>query len=475
MQEEMRKFRGGSRSQSATCWGNKDGNTTLHIATANGDLTKAICSDKDDGCNGAELLAAAEEGRGEDVMSILVKNPRLFRTGDCVGNTVLHMAARDGDIVTVCNLIAFLEKIQNKDIKEVFMDVNFDGDTALHLALKNGHRKVAYHLINSNASTGSIKNNDWITPNELAFKAGFSEVCGERRRPILASLGDIEIAEQRWKLAIRRRSLLLDHWTELYRAIKKGDEDALVKGLMRDGKELMCINTQQETLLHAAVTAPAMGPFRQLVQFMINNNLTVVAFSGNKDGDTALHIATENGDLTKAICLIEAAPRTVYEVNDKRVSPLCLAVKYGHDDLVKLMVTQSCLPPWESQMRLHRKHAALAHLAIKNRSLGTLNILMEHLPELVKGTDEKGWRPLSYAANKGYLDEVTYLLTRFPKSAEETDEDGSFPIHKDVNVFQFPMVVMYSLYSLMCFNFRWLYSLTISIYYYDIYFILHTS
>ncbi|KAK9734173.1 hypothetical protein RND81_04G120300 [Saponaria officinalis] len=56
---------------------------------------------------------------------------------------------------------------------------------------------------------------------------------------------------------------------------------------------------------------------------------------------------------------------------------------------------------------------------------------MEHLPALLKGTEE-GWRPLSYAANKGYLDEVTYLLTHFPKSAEECDKDGSFPIHKAV-------------------------------------------
>ncbi|KAK9735706.1 hypothetical protein RND81_04G221400 [Saponaria officinalis] len=111
-------------------------------------------SDIDDGRDGAELLAAAEEGRGEDVLSILGKNPSLIRTGDPVGNTALHMAARDGDIVIVCNLIAFLEESQDEDLKEAFKDVNVDGDTALHMALKNGHRKVAYHLIKADEWTG---------------------------------------------------------------------------------------------------------------------------------------------------------------------------------------------------------------------------------------------------------------------------------------------------------------------------------
>ncbi|KAK9735707.1 hypothetical protein RND81_04G221500 [Saponaria officinalis] len=63
---------------------------------------------------------------------------------------------------------------------------------------------------------------------------------------------------------------------------------------------------------------------------------------------------------------------------------------------------------------------------------GTLKLLLEHLPELIKSTDEKGWRPLSYAAPKGCLDEVTYLLTNFPKSAEKYDKDGYLPIHKAI-------------------------------------------
>ncbi|KAK9735723.1 hypothetical protein RND81_04G222900 [Saponaria officinalis] len=392
-------------------------------------------SDSDDGCDRAEFLAALEEGLGADVLSILGKNPGLIRTGDLLGNTALHMAARDGDIVTVCNLIAFLEERQDVDLKEVLRDGNVDGDTALHLALKNGHRKVAYHLINANKWTGIIGNNDGITPYKLAEKAGFSEVCQLSDSLYRFSSLDVDVRMEqvRRDLISESRGIHVQWSHELHKAIRKGEEDVLITGLRRNGRELLWYKDHEgETLLHAAVTASKMGPLSKLVQFMISNGLTDAALLRDRDGNTALHIATEIRELSGAICLIKAEPTAVFQVNDKGVSPLYLAVKYGREDFVKHMVTQSCLPPWESEMRLHPKHATLAHLAIIAKSFGIFKLLLKHLPELVKGTDEKGWRPLSYAANKDFLDGVTYLLTNFPKYAEKCDKDGSFPIHKAV-------------------------------------------
>ncbi|KAK9735726.1 hypothetical protein RND81_04G223100 [Saponaria officinalis] len=299
-------------------------------------------------------------------------------------------------------------------------------DTALHLALKNGHRNVAYHLI--------IRSNDRITPYGLAKKAGFSEVCqlsASFRR--FATLDvDARMEQVRRDLTSDSRSIHVQ-WTELKKAIKEGEEDVLITGLRRDAKELLWHKDHYgNTLLHAAVTASRMGPLSKLVQFMISNGLTDAALLRDRYGDTALHIATMNDEISKAICLIKAEPTAVFQVNDKGVSPLYLAVKYGREDFVKHMVTQSCLPPWESEMHLHPKHATLAFIAIRAKSFGILKLLLKHLPELVKVTYEKGWRPLSFAANIGFLYGVTYLLTNFPKYAEKCDKDGSFPIHKAV-------------------------------------------
>ncbi|KAK9735734.1 hypothetical protein RND81_04G223700 [Saponaria officinalis] len=269
-------------------------------------------NDSDDGCDGAELLAAAEDGRGADVvLSIVVKNPGLIRTADPVGNTILHMAARDGDIGTVCNLIAFVEGSHDEDLKTVFMDENVDGNTALHLALKNRHREVAYHLIKAEKWTGTILNNDWITPYELAMKAGFNEVCelSAYKSTNCSARADVEIRAVKRELMGGSRIVPVQ-WTELYRAIKNGDEDALITGLLMSGsKELVWQQDPLgETLLHAAATAPAMGPFRQLVQFMISNGLTDAALLGNRDGNTALHLMAQSGHLSKALSLIKAAP-----------------------------------------------------------------------------------------------------------------------------------------------------------------------
>jgi len=51
---------------------------------------------------------------------------------------------------------------------------------------------------------------------------------------------------------------------------------------------------------------------------------------------------------------------------------------------------------------------------------------------LIESYDEEGRTPLSYAALKGYLEGVRYLLKKFPSSAYRCDKDkeGSFPIHK---------------------------------------------
>ncbi|KAK9732797.1 hypothetical protein RND81_04G023100 [Saponaria officinalis] len=186
-------------------------------------------------------------------------------------------------------------------------------------------------------------------------------------------------------------------------------------------------------LLHDAVIA---GHLKQIVQFMVDNGLIDAARLGDKEaGDTALHVAVEMDGLNSACCLIKAAPTALYQVNHKGVSPIYKAIKLGYHDFVIYMLqmlSQSLLPACASECFQQPKNAALAHLAIRLRNLGTLKLLTEHLPELVKETDKKGWTPLSYAENKGCLDEVTYLLINFPKSAQKHDKDRSFPIHKAV-------------------------------------------
>ncbi|KAK9664195.1 hypothetical protein RND81_14G025100 [Saponaria officinalis] len=385
----------------------------------------------------SEQLAAMnlEDNNNDDEQSILSKNPWLIRIADPMGDNILHMSLRNGDIEIVYKLIAFMDKHGHKELKEkAVKDQNADGDTPLHVALKNGHIKLARHLVDAELKVVSMSNNDWITPSHLLMDVRFNELPSPRKRPMMKlAISDVKLKLIHQELR-RMSSNEATHWHELCTAIEEGWEDGIEMVLTRHGQKLLCWQDKEtwKILLHDAARV---GRVKQLVQFIVDNGLTDAVTLGNREGDTALHVAVQKNSLYAAGCLIKAAPTTVYQVNHKGVSPLRKAVKNVYCDFVTCMfqiVGQSLLPACASEFIQHPKNATLAHLAIKVRNLGALRLLMEHLPDLVEATDKKGWRPLSYAANKGCLDEVTYLLTNFPDSAEKYDKDGTFPIHKAV-------------------------------------------
>lgn len=58
-----------------------------------------------------------------------------------------------------------------------------------------------------------------------------------------------------------------------------------------------------------------------------------------------------------------------------------------------------------------------------------LEIIFEKNKQLFHIRDEKGKTPLHYAASKGYIDGVRFLLKNFQQAAFERCKNGDFPIH----------------------------------------------
>ncbi|KAK9675591.1 hypothetical protein RND81_11G017700 [Saponaria officinalis] len=227
--------------------------------------------DNDDGDDEEELQGAAQV---DDVQSILSKNPWLIRIADPVGDNILHMSVRNGDIEIVYKLIAFMDEHGHKDLKKKGLkDKIVDGDTPLHVALKNGHIELAYHLVNAEQKTAFISNNDGITQLQLASEVGFSEVSFLPRLLLCQALiSDVEIEIMKWEL-MRMSSSVATHWNELCIAIEKGPEDVIETVLTTHDKNLLCWQDKQtwKILLHEAVRA---GHVKQLVQFIVDNGLT---------------------------------------------------------------------------------------------------------------------------------------------------------------------------------------------------------
>jgi len=80
--------------------------------------------------------------------------------------------------------------------------------------------------------------------------------------------------------------------------------------------------------------------------------------------------------------LIKLEPRAAYQVNKDGVSPLCLAVEGGYEDLVKYvfqMVPVASISPSTRQSLLAAKKASLGNTAIKARNLGMYGLCYTYL------------------------------------------------------------------------------------------------
>ncbi|XP_020876454.1 protein ACCELERATED CELL DEATH 6-like [Arabidopsis lyrata subsp. lyrata] len=124
------------------------------------------------------LHLAAAWGRVETVKSIVSKCPSLLLELDSRDQLPLHVAARAGHLVVVKVLVAtitFVTARMSDEEREglnpyVRKDVN--GDTPLHLALRDNNVKTATFLVNTDQRASFLANKDGISPLYMALEAG---------------------------------------------------------------------------------------------------------------------------------------------------------------------------------------------------------------------------------------------------------------------------------------------------------------
>ncbi|KAJ8442244.1 hypothetical protein Cgig2_005184 [Carnegiea gigantea] len=394
----------------------------------------------EDGELGAELLAAAQEGdRGDEILRILEADPTLIHVTDPVGDTTLHVVARAGNLEVAEKVVAWVEK---HGLTEVLLEQNLQGDTPLHVAIANRHEQAARLFLKAKFAAGFVQNEGGVFPLELAQKSGYLAGTADNHLCVLTS--DVELALVNSDLDQSCHSSSDDEgkydpklYIHFYGAILDGREDLVLEAL-REHPHLAsrlspCSKTG--TFLHAAAGVGQVGVLRLLVRHMTPDEaVRSILDQDNNNGETALQAALEADRKEAARYLIQLAPTAAYQANKNAgVSPLYLAVEKGHHDLVQCMLQAMPLTTISLSTReslLAPKNPSLANAAIRARNLGILKALMEELPELIDVLDKKGWRVLSYAAYKGYLDGVRYLLKKFPDYIQKYDTDGSLPIHK---------------------------------------------
>ncbi|GAB4837358.1 hypothetical protein Ancab_039587 [Ancistrocladus abbreviatus] len=121
-----------------------------------------------------ELHIAASAGHVQNILQILHRNVDLIAGEDSKGDLPLHEAARAGQLEAVITLTLFMKRYVKPQLS-IGM-ANKEGNTALHLAIQNGHEKVAWYLTRSLPETSQSLNMERISPLYLAIEARFQDL-----------------------------------------------------------------------------------------------------------------------------------------------------------------------------------------------------------------------------------------------------------------------------------------------------------
>ncbi|XP_011016687.1 PREDICTED: LOW QUALITY PROTEIN: ankyrin repeat-containing protein C6C3.08-like [Populus euphratica] len=127
-------------------------------------------------------------------------------------------------------------------------------------------------------------------------------------------------------------------------------------------------------------------------------------------------------------------PEVAYYNNKTGRSPLYLAVENRDRSgiLDDLLNTEAPIPTEREDgdsLGMLPQGKSPVHAAVDNRIIGILQKIEEAKPELLRLHDKEFGNPLHYASSTGYVQGVRFLLEKYRAGADETDQEGNYPIH----------------------------------------------
>ncbi|ESQ49627.1 hypothetical protein EUTSA_v10020630mg [Eutrema salsugineum] len=175
----------------------------LLIAAAKGetkllDLTMFHHSDFDKVTpqNNNVLHVAAKHQRRDFAAGILDLCPSLLFKENNNGDTPLHVAASVGSFEVLELLVSSTNQetsdVENRGItKQLLRTTNKQNDTALNVALKNGHANVAKLLVEQDTGLLDMANNNNESPLYLAIERGLFDIADHilERSPLVSGKG----------------------------------------------------------------------------------------------------------------------------------------------------------------------------------------------------------------------------------------------------------------------------------------------
>ncbi|XP_046746506.1 ankyrin repeat domain-containing protein 16-like [Diprion similis] len=293
--------------------------------------------------------------------------PETMNTSSSISCKTFLQASQKGNITKLIEL-ASINDVQDWTVYRH----DASGDTALHLAAREGHLEVVKYLCET-----------WQEPpfrTEVANK--------DMKRPLhdAAQSAKLDVLEYLLGQGAAVDPLKRADWTPLMLACTKvGDEAAsCVKALLRHGaaSELQ-----------------------------------------NKDGWTPLMVACRTGNVDAVKSLVTHATRSVYMRSKNGRSPLHIAAFHGHPNIIDLILSEdSDLINWQDS-----SGSTPLLESVKSGDLATVQRLID-LKADVNAVDNAGQNILHIAAQCGNTEMIEYILNRKLVDIESPALHGITPL-----------------------------------------------
>ena len=390
------------------------GDSPLHLACEYSDLELVhfLCRVSDRNLQNQRKqtpLHVALKKKFESGVKCLIKSGHKGDITDCAGNSALHLACKNGLLVSVKHLLVILPNEitvyeKNKQQRDCF-----------NLASISGHIHVFEHLAmfctkHSEKKTRSIR-------RSLLYACHFGQTNTARFL--------VEFISRFSKNASLECGI-----SALEIALSKNHEDIAIVLIQTILQDATCSQDYCKLLLGASKAGKL-----TTVKFFLDNDLCDCSVT-NSSGQSLLHLASLSGNVECVRYLVEAKRMSVTCTDPQRNTPLHLASVAGREDVVKFICSYPLSKARTRRSRDIRKQcsdllnaqnnecATPLHLSVLKKHLSVAKILLGHEDCKIDIQDKDGNTPLHHACRNRDEDCMSLLLQ---KKADKTikNENGA--------------------------------------------------
>ncbi|XP_057815260.1 uncharacterized protein LOC131028902 [Cryptomeria japonica] len=279
----------------------------------------------------SDVFVACRDGDLNSIEKLYRQNPRLLREVACEGNSLLHIAAREGHSEIVSWALT-----QFSGYHRMTKIRNSDKNTALHERAKGGNKQVIRTLPDSNKSAASKRNQFGETTLIIASEYGHVEAV------------KLLLEATPWYMILWPRN---DHQTCLNVAAYGGHLD-VVRSILRrpscwDILHLMSHipDVHGATPLHLAVHGRHVDTVNEIMGIRLNSWWCKLCFNMNfmtkkdKFGRCPIHVAVLNGYSEIVEIFISSMPDCIEILSKDLKTPVHFAVEHNQFAMVQKILS----------------------------------------------------------------------------------------------------------------------------------------